>query len=71
MSAAQALAGDPDVQVAISNRPYFAWGRRRDAGEGRGTGRPAGGRFAPDNPNARLAPAASRRSGPRTQDCRA
>ncbi len=56
-TAAQALAGDPETQVAISNRPYFAGGRRRGPAGGRGAGQGVGGRYEPGNPNARLSPA--------------
>ena len=57
MSAAQALAGDQAIQVAISNWPYIAGGRRRGAADGRAAVSTLGDRFGPENPNARLTPA--------------
>lgn len=56
-SAAQALARNRDVHVAISSRPYFARGRRRGPGDEPEAGPRAGGRYEPGNPNARLTPA--------------
>jgi Protein of unknown function (DUF3179) len=54
----QALAMDPDIQVAISDRPYFAGGRQFGSTKGFGPGRAAadpGATLGPD-PNATLMP---------------
>lgn len=60
MNVKQALEIDPKMQVAISDRPYFAGGKQfgSASGFGRGGGlgpaRATGPRPAPGNPNARL-----------------
>lgn len=61
MNVKQALAIDPSIEVAISDRTYFAGGRQfgsasgfRGSGAGRGTGPARGAGPGPDNPNAAL-----------------
>jgi hypothetical protein len=56
MNVKQALTIDPKMQIAISDREYFAGGMHFGSAPGFGGGRGAE-RWAPSNPNAQLGPA--------------
>jgi hypothetical protein len=53
MNVKQALAIDPDTQIAISDREYFVGGEHFGSAPGFGGGR-GSERYAPSNPNAQL-----------------
>jgi hypothetical protein len=55
MNVKQALTVDPNMQIAISDREYFAGGTHFGSAPGFGGGRGAE-RWAPSNPNAQLGP---------------
>lgn len=55
MNVRQALTVDPNMQIAISDREYFAAGTHFGSAPGFGGGRGAE-RWAPNNPNAQLSP---------------